>query len=826
MISGRFGILCVCAAVLAQASLQAVRAELPNPVLTGVFPPGVQAGSTAVVAVEGTALEDVAELRCTAPGFTAEKSVDPKKPGSRFTVSVPAQTPPGTYDLRTVGRHGVSSPRAFVVSRLAEQLEGDIDDTPQAPNVVALNTTVNGRIEKAGDVDRFRFTAKAGERITIECRAASLDSQLRPVLELYDPHGVRLTANRGFHGIDAFIGFAAPTAGDYELRLFDLTYSGGATHFYRLEIETGFRPEFALPCVVRRGSKTPLTVFGFDRLIASRSTGSFSADALASEFRLQLSPAAKDVTVDAPSQLDMLIPAARPAQFGVEAFAYHHPGANHVLPIGLTDVPVVECVAAHASSKSTVELAIPCEVSGLLDSAVGRQSFSLEAKRGEVVWLEAFAERLGSPLDLELSIFAGDGDRELARFSGEQNDLLGYRFSTLHSDPVGRFVAPADGRYLVVVRDVIVGSSPDPRRVYRLSVRREEPDFALAAVSRRTDQPAALNIARGGREWLEVVVLRRRGLAGPIRISVAGLPAGVECPDVWIGPEQDRVPLVFSAVPDAAPFAGPIVITGRYDEAGVVLERTARAGTMIWPNRPTPSGRLAQGQPLAVAGEVPYRLVAATKEDAVDQEGILDVELTLEARGERPTAPVRLAAIGLPRGASAEPVELQPENLRGWMSIRFPGAVPSGPFTFAVAAEVEGLIATQPNAKPAKLSLTAVSNPINVTVKPARVVLSVDPSSPVKIARGKIMQLKFAAKRTGGFIGKVHVELETPGGIDGVRARGVTLVGGTETGSLQVIATDNAPLGPLKLLRLEAVGTVEDKPIYRAGLPLTLEIIE
>lgn len=823
MTCGRRGIFRICVALLALSIGAPIRAELPNPVLNVVFPAGVQAGSSAIVAVEGTALDELTELRCTAPGFTAEKLVDPKKPGTRFKVSVPASTPPGTYDLRTVGRHGVSSPRAFVLSRLYESIESDVDTARETPNVVKLDSTANGRIEKAGDVDRYRFTAAAGDAIVVECWAARIDSQLRPVIELSDARGKRLAVNRGFHGTDSLIEFVAPADGDYEIRIFDLTFSGGPAHFYRLDIDTQPRPEFVLPCVVTRGKQANLRIYG-----RNLSPGFSNVELYDASTSSPTPPADHPSMIFiAPPSADASMPLHRsPAQMTHDGFAFHSGSAHQPIAVGLVDAPAFENVAWYDTRETALSLPVPSEVSGLLDATVGRHWYAVTLKRGEVAWFEAFAERLGSPLDLELTIIDPDGMRELAKFSGEQHDLLGYRFSTAHSDPVGRFVAPADGRYLVFVRDAIVGSSPDPRRVYRLSVRREEPDFALAAVSRRTDQPAALNVARGGREWLEVVALRRRGLAGPIRVSVAGLPAGVECPEAWIGPEQDRVPLVFSAVADAEAFVGPIVITGHYDEAGIALQRTAKAGTMVWPNRPTPSGRIAQEQPLAVAGEVPYRLVAAAKDESVDQEGILDVELTLEARGERPTAPVRLTAIGLPRGASAEPITLQPENLKGWMSIRFPGSVPTGPFTFAVAADVEGMLAAQPNAKPAKVSLTAVSNPINVTVKPARVVLSLDPSTPVKISRGKIMQLKFAAKRAGGFIGKVHVELETPGGIDGVRARGVTLVGGTETGSLQVIATDNAPLGPLKLLRLEAVGTVEDKPIYRAGLPISLEITE
>jgi hypothetical protein len=43
---------------------------------------------------------------------------------------------------------------------------------------------------------------------------------------------------------------------------------------------------------------------------------------------------------------------------------------------------------------------------------------------------------------------------------------------------------------------------------------------------------------------------------------------------------------------------------------------------------------------------------------------------------------------------------------------------------------------------------------------------------------------------------------------------------------IQIIANDDAPLGQQPFLRLEAVGTVEDRPIYRATRPLRLEIVE
>lgn len=830
----RVAILCVCGTLLGLLNTESLRAELPNPVLTSVYPVGIEAGGLAIVTVEGTALEEATELRSTAPGFAAERDPTSKPPVNRFLVTVPATTLPGLYDLRVVGKHGVSSPRTFVASRLAEQLEADppaaaaSTQLPAAPensvpeNTVALDSVVNGKIEKPGDVDRFRFTAKAGERLVVECWAARIDSQLRPVLELYDARGVRLAVNRGYHGTDALLDFIAPTAGNYEVRLFDLTFAGGAAHFYRLDFDTRPRVEFVLPCVVERGKPAKLTLHGRN-LAAPSAAISQSPVSPAVPASLDVSTAA----IVAPQFADPFVPVARtPSQFTADTFAYHHPAAHLPQLIGLTDLPVVENLSGHETRETALALQVPCEVSGLLDAEAGRHWYSLTAKRGEVFWLEAFAERLGSPLDLELAILPANADQELARFTNESTDLGGDGFSTSHSDPAGRWVAPADGVFHIFVRDIIVGSSPDPRRVYRLSVRREEPDFALAVVARRTDQPAGLNVPRGGREMLEVLVQRRRGLTGPIRVSAAGLPPGVECPDIWIGPEQDRAPLIFTAAGEAASYAGAIQVVGRHEQAGIKLERHATLGTMIWPNRPSPSGRIAQELPLAVAGDVPFTLTAAPVEGSVDQAGVLDVAITLETRGERPTTPFRIVPVDLPRGVTVDSIEIAPETGRGWLSFEFPELLPVGDYTFAVATEIEALVAPKPGAAPAKTKLTLVSNPITVAVKPARVLLALDPSSPTKIARGKIVQLKFTARRTGGFIGKVHVELAAPGGVVGVRARGNTLTGQEETASLQVIATDNAPLGRQRLLRLEAVGTVEDRPIYRAGKLIELEIVE
>ncbi len=747
--------------------MAALRAETPEAVLQSVFPAGVRAGTSVAVTIEGTALEGLRALRSTAPGFAAKK-ID----GNRFEISVAESTPPGIYDLRAATASGLSNPRSFVVSGRGEQLEGDANDTLETATAVELNTVVNGKLEKPGDVDCFRFSAQAGQRVVIECWAERIDSQLRAVLEVFDAQGRRLAVSRGYTGLDPLIDLRVPRDGWYEVRLFDLSYLGGAAHFYRLDLDTLARPELALPCVVQRGQMTRVKLFGRNLLPSEASAAGVEVAGFdaASFDGAELESIEVDVTP--PSEPAAFVPLPRqPSQIAVETFAYHYPGGHAPLAIGVTDVPVVENNAGHDRADCALELPIPCEASAQLAQRYGQHWYAVDVKRGEALWFEAFGDRIGSPVDLELSVLDASGDRELAKFSDELVNLGGYRFCTTHTDPAGRWVAPADGRYLVLARNLIGESELDPRRIYRLSVRREEPDYQLAVVSRRSDQPAAWNIARGGRELVEVLALRQRGMTAPIRVTVEGLPPGMQCPEAWIGPEQDRAALVITAARPSDEFAGAVQVVGHAEQAGVSIERRAHGGAMVWPGRPMPSGRVTQEIAAAVSGETPVLLTALPNEASLDQHSSLDVEVAFQWRSGEAASAVRLSCVGLPPGVEQQPVMLPAKTPKARLSFFWPASLPPGRYTFAIQAELETLVASKPQAKPTKTKLTVVSNPITVELKPARIILNLDAATPTKIARGKIIQLQYTAERINGFIGKVHTELTAPGGVIGLRAR-------------------------------------------------------
>lgn len=790
-----------------------VRAELPSPALQSVFPAGAQAGTSVTVAVAGVALDGLRDVRSTVPGLTAKKA-----DGNQFILSIPQDALPGVYDLRVVGLHGMSSPRAFFISNRTEHLEKEPNDTTEAAQVLPLDVVVNGRIEKPGDVDCYQFNAKAGQRVVLECWAKRIDSQLRAVLEVYDASGKRLAVNRGYAGIDPLIDFLAPADGAYFVKIFDLSYLGSVNHFYRLDIDTKPRVEFGFPGVVERGKATKVKLFGRN-LQPSRVASNRKP-----ENALDLDSVEVEITPPSSAQEQRLALPLQPAQVAVDAFPYYYPSGHAPVLIGLTDVPVLVSKSDNHGPERAQDITVPCEVAGQFADGDERHWYAVQVRRGDVLWLEAFGERIGSPVELGVAVLDASGKQELAKLPECLENLGQTRFPTAHTDPAGRWVAPADGRYLIVVRNRIGGSNHDPRRIYRLSVRREEPDFHLAVIARRADQATSLNVGPGGREMAEVLAFRRRGLNGPIRVSAQNLPSGIQCPDIWIGPGQDRAPLIISASRDCLAYADALDLIGHADLGGAEVSRSVRGGTLIWPGQSMPSARLTQEVSLATGPEAKLILTATVREEGIFQESVLDVAFVLEQRSEGSLGAVQVSGLGLPRGVGNALVTLPAGETKGNISFFLPESLAPGRYTLAIQADVE----TQPakGAKGGKSSFKLVSNPITIDVRPARISLEIDPRTPRTIARGKIIQFQFTAVRKNGFIGKIHAELAAPAGETGLRARGVTLIGQVESGTLQVIATETAPLGRPIFLRLEAVGTVEDQPVYHASRFVELEITE
>ena len=795
----------------------------PSPLLTGIFPMGAKVGTTVTLTVSGSNLTDVKTLQFG----HSQILIQPAGP-NQFTVTIPDDVLPGQYELQAVSAIGLSSTQIFVVSNRTEQNEvepNNLGFVPEGrpanadgPQRISQDNIINGRIIEKGDLDHFIFAAKKGQRVVIDCQAERIESRLRAVLELFDTAGHRLAVNRGYFGNDPLIEIVIPADGDYVVKVFDLVYSGGADHFYRLSIDTGPRIAFAQPNVIEKGKQTRVTLYGWN---------------LGGEQGTPFDTVSVEMTP--PANLQPQGIRLRSNQLAIEGFAYQFPGADSPTLISVTDAPVINEQPGNHSPKTSREVVIPIDVSGQLLMGDEQDWFAFNARRGEVIWFEAYGDRIDSPLDLEISLFDSDGENELVNFRDELQTNQSMTFTTSHVDPAGRWVAPADGRYLVLVRSVIGGVDVDPRRQYRLSLRREEPDFQLVAVPRSPD-PMGLNVPRGGRGIVDILALRRRGMNAAIYVSADNaLPPGIECPDIWIGPGADSAPLVFTANANVQPFVGVLPLVGSVKDLG---HRKVRSAVVTHHGLTGVSSRIANEVSFAVAGESPLKITANGHEpkkhvlygDLTIQHSpgsILDVVVEVERREIAYQAPVRLTGVGVPTLISNQVAVIPPGQCRGTISFFLPPTLPIGKYTLAVQAETTVPTGAKDAAGKQKTEpITVVSNSVSFDVQPARFLVAVDPFAPRTIRRGEVVQVNYTAHRVNGFIGKIHTELDAPNDVIGLRGRGVTFVGQTENGSIQIIANDDAPLGQQPFLRLSGVGVLEDKPIFFGSCFLPLEVVK
>ncbi|MCZ2147415.1 MAG: hypothetical protein LC126_06540 [Bryobacterales bacterium] len=119
-----------------------------------------------------------------------------------------------------------------------------------------------------------------------------------------------------------------------------------------------------------------------------------------------------------------------------------------------------------------------------------------------------------------------------------------------------RFTAPADGEYVVKLKDV--RNEGGESYAYRLTIAPPSPDFRLSV------NPRNPNVPRGGVVPVTVTAFRTDDFEGPIDVAVNSLPAGVHATKGVIGRDQISTTLLLSADADAKPAeAAHFEITGR-----------------------------------------------------------------------------------------------------------------------------------------------------------------------------------------------------------------------------------------------------------------------
>jgi hypothetical protein len=133
--------------------------------------------------------------------------------------------------------HGVT-PSAVPFRLFAEGnvLEAEPNDAFENATSAELPLAFNGRIEKEGDVDFFKFTAKAGQVWEVEGYAQRIGSPVDLVFNLYKGDKGHLAGNDDARLQDSYVRWQTPADGEYFLRVHDHLNKAGETYVYRIEM--------------------------------------------------------------------------------------------------------------------------------------------------------------------------------------------------------------------------------------------------------------------------------------------------------------------------------------------------------------------------------------------------------------------------------------------------------------------------------------------------------------------------------------------------------------------------------------------------------------
>lgn len=714
MIPRPFPQILLTAAAFAFASFGA-RAELPVITLTSISPLGGQAGTEVEVNLTGTELDEANALFFSNPGITAKLT----KPNN-FAVKIAPEVPVGIYDLRVVGRLGVSNPRAFAVSDLKELTKAKPNDKQEAAVELVPGTVFNGALTVAGS-DFFKFAGKKGERMLVECSGFENDSRINPVIAVLDAAGKEIESNRRGGLLD----FTPQADGQFFIRLHDLTYAGGPDYAYRLELSKGPRLDFIFPPTGQAASKAKFTLYG--RGLPGGSPANLSA--------ADRKPLEKlDVEIDLPAAPGT--PgnnSITPASVTADGFFYRLKtpgGTSNPVFISFATGPVTLEKEPNNNASQAQKISLPCEIAGQFYPAADNDLFVFDAKKGEIYWVEVFSNRIGVPASPFVVIQRDAPDpkdvKDIKEVYSADTDPGGKRFIALNYDPSYRFEVKEDGGYRVQVRDLFGGARSNPAITYRLSIRKEVPDFRLAALaelpSAKKDDTAAAprgTLLRGGETVaIKVLAFRRDNFAGEIELSAEGLPSGVTCVPSKIEAGKNDGLLLLTADEKAATAVAAIRIIGKGKNGDAEIRREARTGATMWTvaniNNDTVSSRLASDYVIAVSSAEAAPISVQPAEDKVWEApagGKLDIPLAIIRRGEFAEA-LKLKAGGIALLDQIKEVDVEAKGTKATFSIDLKTVkLPAGTYSFYLSTQTKGKHAK----KDATVSI--YSTPIRIAIK-------------------------------------------------------------------------------------------------------------
>lgn len=696
-----------------------VRAELPSIRLDRIQPLGLAAGASIEIDALGRDIEDVQALHFDHPGLSAEFL----KPG-HFKVTAKAEIPAATYEVRLVGRFGVSNPRILSVTHgLQDVTEIEPNNERPQAQLVPLNCAING-VADGNEQDVFKVFLKRGQRVSIDCQAMRLESQLDANLIISSSSGQILAANGDYHGRDPFIDFTPPEEGEYTIVVHDLIYRGGLP--YRLIITNLPQVENVFPPAVQEGQTVELKAFGRN-LKEGNPSPSLALDEISFPLTVPtgLLRARQFSFIEHP--LDHSV-APTAATFMLSGYQFRVPipssggsmlGALHPACLLVTDQPVkLDAEPNNDRSRPQVLGSLPVVVAGRFDQPRDADWFeiAIPEKQGGEYSFEVYSERVAGQADPYVGVY---DDKENS--IGEHDDF-GPRVNAFDGhirDPIGNFNLEEKRKYRVIVQDRY--GRGGSRYQYVLTIRKPVADFGIALIHGENPGPSGTVVWRGGAVYVDVIAHRYQGFNAPIMITAEGLPPGVHAAPAILF-NSDRTTFVFWADQDAPIGAASVKLIATAEVDGKQIRHEVRPYSRIWSDNNPGSSQPMREFIVSVREQAPYSI--KLQPDRVNVESGKEVQVQLIATRLWPDfkdkitaiplafpGPIQMPTVEIPSGANEVTVKLAIQN-----------EAQPGDYTVSVLGQAQVPFNKDPAGKERPNTLVSMpSLPLTITVvKPSK----------------------------------------------------------------------------------------------------------
>ena len=502
-----------------------------------------------------------------------------------------------------------------------------------------------------------------------------------------------------------------------------------------------------------------------------------------------------------------------PAASTIPLFDFALPAGSHAtnsIPLGLSDVPVLVETEPNDPSLPggrAEPVEAPFDVTGQFSGPDDIDVYELSARKGETLWVETIARRMGSEADpivaLEKVAAEGKEPETVRELDDDGERFLEGRFDTRSFDARGAWSVPEDGRYRLLVRD---GSrkKPLPREAplglfYRLLVRPSRPDFHCILLP-GGEARGSVTIPRGGRGYYEFHAMRQEGHTLPVRARAVGFAEGVESPGAHIGPGATFAPLVFAAGADAPIGAEGIRVFGHAPAGGRLSEREARPYAASDARSQSRVRPLDQALIAISPGPPPFRIDAGPERIAARPGSSVTVKLVL--RREPPfEEAVQVSPLARIVGVKASAATIEKEKSEALVEIAVePGALP-GRYTLAFRGDAEATFIPGPAKSPEKYKARQPSNAVTLDVLAAPFELRLQGGDgPLKLSAGGSAAARIEVVRRYGFEGEIALALVQREGAAWLSSPGAAIGRRGETAVLELRAAVEAPAEKLEVV--------------------------